>query len=79
MLCYATLSRRTPLRMHGDSFRDGSEISLNSPENQCRMGFQPLLIGTIERRFPRLPFFRVCTKIRVKTLGSRLTPGSLFH
>jgi hypothetical protein len=39
MLLYAVASS---LRVHGESSRDGSERSLNSPENQCSIGFQPV-------------------------------------
>jgi hypothetical protein len=42
----------SPRRVHGDTFQDGSQILLNSRENQCSMGFQPVSIRTIERRFP---------------------------
>jgi hypothetical protein len=49
MLHYTVAS---PLRVHGDSSEDGSEISLNSPETQCSIGFQPVFFRTIKRRFP---------------------------
>jgi hypothetical protein len=40
------------LRVHGDSLQDGSERSLDSPENKCSIGFQPVFFRTSERRFP---------------------------
>ena len=48
MLHYAVAS---PLRVHSDSSKDGSERLLKSPDNQCSIGFQPVFFGAIERRF----------------------------
>jgi hypothetical protein len=48
MLLYAVASS---LRVHGDSSSDGSERSLNSPETQCSIGFQPVFCCTVERCF----------------------------
>jgi hypothetical protein len=48
MLLYAVASS---LRVHGDSSSDGSERSLNSPETQCSIGFQPVFCRTVERCF----------------------------
>jgi hypothetical protein len=42
MLLYAVASLA---RAHGDSFQDGSERALNSPENQCSIGFQPVFFA----------------------------------
>jgi hypothetical protein len=50
MLCYFAPSRRQ-FQVHGDSFRDGSGRSLDSPEGQCSIGFQPVFFCTIERAF----------------------------
>jgi hypothetical protein len=44
MLLYAVASS---LGVHGD----GSERSLNSPETQCSIGFQPVFCRTVERCF----------------------------
>jgi hypothetical protein len=48
MLLYAVASS---LGVHGDSSSDGSERSLNSPETQCSIGFQPVFCRTVERCF----------------------------
>jgi hypothetical protein len=45
--------RASPARAHGDSSQDGSERALNSPENQCSIGFQPVFCRT-ERCFPTI-------------------------
>jgi hypothetical protein len=78
MLHYAVAS---PLRVHGESSRDGSERLLDSPENNGALGFQPVFIRTIERRFPS--FHRssgMCAKIRAETLGRVLqAPLGINH
>jgi hypothetical protein len=49
-LCYIN-AVASPARVHSDSYQDGSQRSLNSPENQCSIGFQPVFLST-ERCFP---------------------------
>jgi hypothetical protein len=68
LLDYAVAS---PLRIPGDTSRDGSERSLDSPEKQCSIGFQPVFFAPSSGRFAS---FRCssggCKKIRVENLLS---------
>jgi hypothetical protein len=47
-LCYIN-AVASSLQVHGDSSRDGSGRSLDSPEGQCSIGFQPVFCSQIER------------------------------
>ena len=51
MLLYAFAS---PVAARGNSSQDGSERALNSPENQCSIGFQPVFCRTVKDG-PRCP------------------------
>ncbi len=57
------------LSVHGESYREGSETALDSPESQRSTGFQPVFCSHHQMAFLKYPpFFRNCTKIRVSTL-----------
>jgi hypothetical protein len=47
-LCYIN-AVASSLQVHGDSSRDGSGRSLDSPEGQCSIGFQPVFRSHVER------------------------------
>jgi hypothetical protein len=47
-LCYIN-AVASSLQVHGDSSRDGSGGSLDSPEGQCSIGFQPVFCSHVER------------------------------
>ena len=56
MLLYAVASSHP---VHGDSSKDGSGRSLDSPESQCSIGFQPVFCSRHRTAFSKLPsFFR---------------------
>jgi hypothetical protein len=46
-LCYIN-AVASSLQVHGDSSRDGSGRSLDSPEGQCSIGFQPVFCSHVE-------------------------------
>jgi len=48
-LCYIN-AVASSLQVHGDSSLDGSGKSLDSPEGQCSIGFQPVFFSHVERR-----------------------------
>jgi hypothetical protein len=47
-LCYIN-AVASSLQVHGDSSRDGSGRSLDTPEGQCSIGFQPVFRSHVER------------------------------
>ena len=47
-LCYIN-AVASSLQVRGDSSRDGSGRSLDSPEGQCSIGFQPVFRSHVER------------------------------
>ena len=59
------------LRVDGDSFRDGSGRSLDSPESQCSIGFQPVF-----RSHHRMAFFQVAIVLPGCVSSPRFKPGS---
>ena len=65
MLHYVVASS---LRVHGDSSQDGSERSLNGPENQCSIGFQPVFCSHVDYAFQAID----CGRGRVAGRGERL-------
>jgi hypothetical protein len=67
MLLYAVAA---PPWVHGDSSQDGSERSLNSPENQCSTGFQPVFFE------PPRDFLQVFASLPWQTLGYALLATS---
>jgi hypothetical protein len=71
MLLYAVASS---LRVHGESSRDGSERSLNSPENQCSIGFQPVFGSHRQVMFSGI---RRSSGLRIKAQG--FNPGDRSH
>jgi hypothetical protein len=46
-LCYIN-AVASSLQVHGDSSRDGSGRSLDTPEGQCSIGFQPVFCSHVE-------------------------------
>jgi hypothetical protein len=65
-------------QVHGDSSRDGSGRSLDSPEGQCSIGFQPVLRSHHRAAFSKFsPFFREVYKARVETPELRATASAL--
>ena len=56
MLCYATLPSRRHFGCTASS-RHGSGRSLDSPESQCSIGFQPVFCSRHRTAFSKLPPF----------------------
>ena len=69
MLLYAVAS---PHPAHGDSSKDGSGRSLDSPESQCSIGFQPVFCSRHRTAFSKLPP-RICGGLRSRA-GTRGKP-----
>jgi hypothetical protein len=70
-LCYIDADTSS-LRVHGESFRDGFDRSLGSPESQCSIGFQPVFC------FHLSDAFRTIDDPGGRIAGRRRLPGWFF-
>jgi hypothetical protein len=67
------------VQVHGNSSRDGSRRSLDSPENQCSIGFQPVFCSHVERCSTLLARLNCALLWRSNTYDSRIHRRFRFY